>query len=502
MTLGETPVPRLQMLDQADRDRIHTAAKRLLAETGTELMDDQARHVLVGAGCTMAEDGRSTLIPPALVDEAIESAPSNIDVFDRSDELAMRLGERRCYFGTGSDLLFTLDGGYDAPATAEHRRSLLDDVRAAAKVADALENLDFVMTSANPSDVSPHHAYLLGFHGMVENTTKPLVCTAENEHDLEAMWRLAVALRGSPEALRERPYFVHYCEPLSPLRHTGEALRKLLLCADKGVPVVYSPAPMAGLTAPMTVAGHVTQGVAECLAGLVLHQARARGAPFLFGMGPAVLDMRTAECSYSAPEYFLAYLAVQEMSRHYDLPSWGYAGTSDSQLPDEQASFEAGMQTALSLFTGANLNHDVGYLNFGKTGCLEMLVICDEQLALLRRLMRGLELDDDQLAVHVVDETYKRGGNFLSHPHTRKHVRTTQWRPWLANRLNRTAWQQAGSLTLRERAHQRVRAILTDHRPVPLSADSAAELNRIVEAFRPSLTGDPQQPRQRGNGPP
>lgn len=472
--------PKLQALDRAGCERIHHAALAILAGTGTAFLHDEARATLCAAGGRLAEDGRSVRLPSALVERAVASAPSTIDVFDRNGALAMRLGERQSYFGPGSDLLFTVDGGYDAPSAAEHRRSVLDDVRRAARVADALDEIDFVMSSANPSDVPPRAAYLHSFRAMVEHTTKPLVCTAESDLDLEAMWRIAVAVRGSATALRERPYFVHYAEPLSPLRHTPEAVRKLLFCADQAVPLVYSPAPMAGSTAPMTIAGHVAQGVAECLAGLVLHQLRAAGAPFLFGMGPAILDMRTAECSYSAPEYFLAYLAVQQMSQHYELPSWGYAGTSDAQLPDEQASFEAGLQTALSLMVGANLNHDVGYLNFGKTGSLEMLAIGDEQIGMLRRLMRGIALDDEQLAVEVVDQAYRNQGKFLAHPHTRKHVRTTQWRPWLSNRLDHGAWRRAGSSTLRERAHRRVQTILADHRPPPLPNGIGAAIDGIV----------------------
>jgi len=128
------------------------------------------------------------------------------------------------------------------------------------------------------------------------------------------------------------------------------------------LPVIYSPAPLAGGTAPITVAGHVAQGLAESLFGLVLHQARRAGSPFVIGMGPAVLDMATAQSSYNAPEYLQAYACFVEMARWLDLPNWGYGGTTDSQLVDAQAGMEVAELTLLSMLLGSNLNHDVGYL--------------------------------------------------------------------------------------------------------------------------------------------
>ncbi len=128
---------------------------------------------------------------------------------------------------------------------------------------------------------------------MANNSTKPIVCTAECHDDLYEMWQIAKIIRDGDENLRAKPYFIHYAEPISPLKHPADSLDKLIFCAEKGIPAIYSPAPIAGSTAPMTLAGHVVQGLAECFCGLVIHQLKAEGAPFLMGMGPAVLDMVT-----------------------------------------------------------------------------------------------------------------------------------------------------------------------------------------------------------------
>jgi trimethylamine--corrinoid protein Co-methyltransferase len=389
----------------------------------------------------------------------------------------MDLGGDRSYFGTGSDLIFALEG-----RDFTRRPCRLADVQRAALVGDALTHIDFIMSFAHPSDITPGRAYLASVHAMATHSVKPIVCTAADRADLSCMWEIAAALRGGEAELRARPYIIHYAEPISPLKHPYISVDKLLLCAEKQLPVIYSPAPIAGSTAPMTIAGHVVQGLAESICGLVIHQLKAPGAPFLLGMGPAVLDMATAQCSYNAPEYLLAYLAAVEMSRYFDLPNWGYAGTSDAHLPDGQAVFEAGLLIFLSAMAGSNLNHDVGYLDFGRTGNLEMIVIADEIIGQVRRLLQGIPVQDDSLALDVIREV-GAGNHFLTHPHTLRHVRSVQWRPQLFNRQGFEGWCRAGSPDLLHKARLRLEKILQEYRPPALPPEQSRRIRRIWEAY-------------------
>jgi trimethylamine--corrinoid protein Co-methyltransferase len=318
---------------------------------------------------------------------------------------------------------------------------------------------------------------------MAANSTKPIVCTAKGRQDLYAMWEIARMLRGGEAALRDGPYFIHYAEPISPLKHPFDSVDKLLLCAETAVPVVYSPAPISGTTAPITIAGHVAQGLAECFCGLVIHQLKSKGAPFLMGTGPAVLDMATSQCSYNAPEYLMAYMAVIEMSHFYNLPSWGYAGTSDAQIPDGQATFEAGLLSFMSAMAGSNLNHDVGYLDFGRTGSLEMIVILDEMIDQIRRMTTGIPVSAEMLATGVLAEVGAEG-NFLTHPHTLKHLRTTQWRPKLISRAGYEKWESAGATTLLERVRMRLQQVLETHRPAAIDEETGRQIQAYIEAFQ------------------
>jgi trimethylamine--corrinoid protein Co-methyltransferase len=468
--------PALLFLSKEDKDKIHQAALHVLSDIGMQILNEEALTLLMSAGCGVKENN-IIQIPDTLVEKAIESAPNNIPIYDREGTLVMELGGYRSYFGTGSDLIYSLDS-----EKMERHQCVLFDVCKAALVCDALPNINFIMSCAHPSDIPPHQAFLKSFQAMAENSTKPIVCTAECRDDLCEMWKIAKILRGSEERLRSNPYFIHYAEPISPLKHPFHSLDKLLFCAEKHIPAIYSPAPISGSTAPITLSGHVVQGLAECFCGLVIHQLKAEGAPFLMGMGAAVLDMVTSQCSYNAPEYYLAYMAMIEMSHYYNLPSWGYGGTSDSQIPDGQATFEAGLLIFLSAFSGANLNHDVGYLDFGRTGSLDMIVMCDEIIDQIHRMKRGIPVSDDMLALNAIRQVGP-GGHFLIHDHTLRHLRSTQWRPKLLYRMGYDKWEKSGAPSLLDRARKRLLEIIENHQPVAIPKEKAQAIQILVDQF-------------------
>jgi len=467
--------PRLSFLAESDKEKIYHAALKVLEDTGMRLLHEDARRLLRDAGCPVEDE--TVRIPSRLVEKAVQSTPSSVAIYNREGELAMDLGGRRAYFGTGSDLMYHIDAG------GKRHQTSLKDIQRSAFVADALPNIDFIMSFAHPHELNPNRAYIESFLAMTLNSVKPIVNTAKGRHDLKAMWEVAKVLRGGENQLRDKPCWIQYAEPISPLKHPFDSVDKLLFCAETRMPVIYSPAPIAGSTAPMTLAGHVVQGLAECFFGLVIHQLTAEEAPFLMGMGAAVLDMATSQCSYNAPEYLMAYMAMVEMSNYFDIPNWGYAGTSDSQLPDGQATFEAGLLSFMAAFAGSNLNHDVGYLDFGLTGSLEMMVILDEMIDQIRRMQKGIPIDEDQLGLETIAAGAAQG-QFLTQPHTLKHLRSTQWRPRLINRFGFEQWKTAGETTLLDRGKTRLNQILDTHEVKPLDDRVKAEIQGIVNNYK------------------
>ncbi len=480
MLMNQQPTafsPMLTALSEGNKRTIYHAALRVLAHTGMTLQHDGAVKLLKDAGGQQTADGAVT-IPDRVVEKALASAPANIPLFNREGRQVMDLGERRAYFGNGSDLMVHVDG-----KTMARKATSLESVKRAARLCDALPNIDFIMSFAIPHEIDPRWAFVDSFAAMASSSIKPIVNIADDRTELTTIWEMTKLLRGGEVPLRDKPYWVHLSGPISPLKHPFKSIDKLIFCAQTGMPVIYCPAPIAGSTAPMTIAGHVVQGLAECLFGLVIHQLAAPGAPFLMGMGPAVLDMATSQCCYNTPEFLMAYLAMVEMSNFFDIPNWGYAGTSDAQIPDGQATLEAGLLTYLSAAAGSNLNHDIGYLDFARAGSLEMIVIMDEVIDQIRRIQQGIEIDEEQLAVEVIGQG-ARQGHFLTHPHTLRHLRSTQWRPGLFCRRGHERWLEEGSTTLLERAHEHMNHILATHQPIPLPADVWAAMERIKNTAR------------------
>ena len=468
-------VGRPRVLSEADIRKIFNAALQVAETVGMRVTHRRALEVLAGAGCTVA-DGL-VRIPARLVEEARRTVPPRIIMYGRSGEIAMELGGYNSYFGTGSDLLETWD-----LETQVLRTSTLDDVARAARLADALPNMDFVMSCAYANDLEPHVSFLREFQAMMLSTEKPLVITAEGVDDTAVMYEIACVLRGGAEALAAKPYFIVYNEPVSPLQHSDEALAKLLFSAERNLPATYIPAPLAGGTGPLTIAGQLTQALAEYFLGMVFHQMVRPGAPLIFGVAPLVLDLATMQASYGAVEVNLSHTAAVEIARWLDQPNWGYAGYTDAHCFDAQAGLELAQSTLLDMLAGSNLSHDVGYMSFGLAASLEQVVVTDELISMNRRLLAGVEVDDETLAVDVI-AAVGAGGDFVGQRHTRRHCRTDQWRPTVLNRATRRNWEASGSPDLREAARQKALRLLATHTVPELPSEVLATTERLVVEY-------------------
>jgi len=466
-------VGRPSFLTEPQKQQIYDTALGILADIGMKVLHEEGEAVMLAGGCTR-DDAGLVHVPAELVRKARETVPASFTVYDRNGEPAMELGGRNSYYGNGSDLMHLFD-----LETGERRLATLDDVTVAARLCDALPDIDFVMSGAYPHDMEAQQAYPEQFRAMIKATTKPLVMTAGGVDTVEPMWRMACAVRGGAEELCAKPYFVMYNQPVSPLKHPFETVDKLLFCAHRGIPSTYCPSPIAGGTAPITTAGQVTLGIAEALFGLVMHQLRAPGAPFVIGQGPNVLDMATAQSMYNSPEFVRAYACEIEMAKWLDLPNWGFSGHTDAQVIDAQAGMEADELTKLSMQLGSNLNHDVGYLDFGLTGSFEELVMVAEFIARNRCLLADIEVSPETLAVDVLVKVGP-GGDFLGQRHTSRHLRDSQWRPALLNRMSHDRWLESGGLDLTQKARQKARELLATHEVPPLPDELVARIDAVI----------------------
>ena len=446
ITLAELPVAQL--------DALHDASLRILADTGVNVHSAELRRLLQVADADVRDDLRVRL-PASLVERAIAGAPGRIDVFDREGKPALRLEGRRSYFGTGSDLRYTLDAG-----TGQRRESTLDDVARSARLCEHLEHIDFVMSYGLPTDVPAARCELEQFRVMRQHTRKPPIMTlCAGIAAFEKLHQCACDTCGGEAAFREKPNYIMYGQFVSPLQHDPGALARLLFCADHGIPLIYVPTINMGASGPVTLAGALALANAECLAGLVMHQARAPGAPFIYGGCVSPLDMRTTVYAYGAPEWRLADVVLSQLSQRYELPMFGTAGASDTKGIDAQTGAEWGYSLLLDLLAGVNLIHDVGYLESGLTGSLEALVIADETVGMVKRIAAGFELSTETLALDMIDRVGP-AGHYLEEDHTLTRYRQDVWYPGLFERSRFHDWQAAGSKDVVERAAERVRELL------------------------------------------
>ncbi len=463
----------LNYLSDEQMKDIHLATLEILQEAGTRIHNEECLDILVKAGASV-KDGVRVRIPAAMVEKAIRSAPSSVIIYDRDKNPSMHLEGRNVYYGTGSDCPHLLDS-----FTGERRDFLLKDVEDAVRLVDALPYIDFIMSMGLAPDVAAGVQYQHKYAAMLRNSIKPQVVTAEDRNSVNDITDMAAAAMGGREELKKNPIFVLYDEPTSPLVHTRDALDKLLYTAENWIPVNYSPGSMAGGTSPVTMAGSIVQANAEILSGLVIHQLKNPGAPFIFGGGMSPMDMQSMQPTYSSPEAMMEQAGLCQIGRLlYDLPTWGFAGCSASKVADEQAVNEAGSYILMSGLMGSNLVHDVGYLEFGLTYSFDLLVMCDEIIGQVRRLMEGIRVDREYMAVEAIKRVGP-GGHFLDDDHTLDHFREN-WQPDITDRKTIDQWEAKGSTTMGQRAKEKVGYILANHKPEPLPEEVDAEIDRIL----------------------
>ena len=466
--------PRVQFLIQEQVDEIHLAALDVLERTGVEVHEKNVVEMLSSAGCRV-ENGLRVHIPSYLVEESLQTLPKRVVLTNRHGERRLFLEGRKSYWGTGSDVPYILDS-----FTGERRQTILKDVEQVSKLVDAQENFDFLMCMGVAHDLPQTVADKHHFATMVTNTAKPIVFTASSTENLNDIYQMACMVSGSEENLRQNMFIAHYTEPIAPLVHPRDSLEKLLICADKGIPVIYTSASTTSQNGPATLAGALVLSVARMLSGFVIGQLRRKGAPMIVTFHGSSMDPRNAIHLYASPEHVILQAAGKDMANYYGIPTWGRAGNTDSKVVDQQAGFEAGYEILMQALSGENLIHDVGYLESGLTASWDSIVICNDLIGAAKRIVNGFELNKESMALDVIDRVGP-SGHYLTDPHTLAHFREEIWMPKILDRNNYDTWQKMGKKTLLDRANIRVKEILETHEPATLNREMIKDLTAIAD---------------------
>ncbi len=255
----------------------------------------------------------------------------------------------------------------------------------------------------------------------------------------------------------------------------------MILAIENGFPFISVPSPMAGGTAPITLAGTLVTGNAELLSGLVLSQAVRPGMPFIYGGFFTIMDMRTTITTHGSPEFCLLNTAQAEMAQQYGLPSFSSAGCTDAHIIDEQAAFECGVSTLVAALCGANMVHAISVIGSGTAVIKELLILNDDFINYTKRFSRGIEISDELLALEEI-ASIGPGGQFLQSEMTLKLFKEQQWFPKYFVRDFFDKWVKGGQVSLKDRLHQEFERIVREHEPERVEESRLREIGKIVES--------------------
>jgi len=463
--------PKLELLDKPLIERILGEAFQLIEDPGVRVAPC-VFDLLRSAGVTV-KDGVAR-IPEALARRLIDLAPRGFCLYDRSGRPAVRYGGDDVHFDPGSSCLNILD-----PHTQQARPAMSADLVRFVQVAEKLPQFAAQSTAMVCNDVPQEIGDWYRLLLVLWYSEKPVVTGAFSAESLHTLLDLLAIEAGGREALRDHPRAVFDVCPSPPLNWSEFASQNLVDLARAGVPAEIVSMPLAGATAPVTLAGSVVQHAAECISGITIHQLAQPGSPIVWGGAPAIFDMRTGKTPMGAIETAMLDLACTQVGKYLGLPTHAYLVAGDGRVIDAQVEMESGMSAMLGALAGINMISGAGMLDFLACHSIEKLVIDAEAIASAQRLIEGIQPRSDSLAVAMFAQTGLHG-DFLKLKETRVLFRKEQHFP--SSVIDRGLSDVDGrALDILERARQRVDDLVASYERHPLPPERERELINFAE---------------------
>jgi trimethylamine--corrinoid protein Co-methyltransferase len=472
---------RLTVLEPVALDRLHDASLHILKTVGVRIPHEGMRERFAEAGAAVDENAQVVRIPEALVERCLASAGKQFTLYGRDFSRQARFGQgERNTNSSGGQALWLDD------ACTERRYAALDDVRAAARLGDALPGLTIVGAMADPHELPIAWRRVAVAAELFRCTTKPVLFFFHDRASTRYVLEVLLAVAGGADALRQHPPVFPFLEPISPLKFPFDGIDLLFETAEYDLPVPVGPMAQVGATAPGALFGTLAQENAEILAGICVTQLIKPGLPVCYGGIPHAFDMRTSQIIFAGPEQALMGAAMAQMGRRYGLPAYVNVGLTDSKLPDAQAGMEAGVTLAFGMLAGADIFGHFGICGADQGASLPMLLLQHELAAYLDRALRGIAVGDDQLGLDALSAV-GHDGTFLAEPHTVRHFRRELWFPKLLDRQYWSNWMDQGHSDMHARLVAEKDRLLSTHHPAPLDPALDRELARIVAAAQKAL---------------
>ncbi|MGD9049499.1 MAG: trimethylamine methyltransferase family protein [Anaerolineae bacterium] len=467
--------PRLKFLSNDLINQITNEGLALLMDPGVRVENAEALDLLANAGADVDFESQVARIPEDIVRAALETAPSEFDLYDLDGEPVVHYGADSVQFAPGSGALTLLDS-----ETREQRAPVTDDLVKFVKLVETLPQVDAQSTAFVCSDVPEEIGDLYRLYLALNFMRKPIVTGAFRKDTWWTMKDMLVAVAGGEDALAEQPIAIFDVCPSPPLKWSDLTCQNMIDCARHGIPSELISMPLAGATAPVTIAGAVVQHTAECMSGVTICQLAAQGAPIVWGGSPAVFDMREGTTPMGAVGTWMINASYTEVGKALGLPTHVYLGMSDAKVVDAQCGLESAGSTLLAAMAGANMVTGAGMIDFESCQSFEKLVIDAEIIGMAKRLIAGVEVRDEPIALDLMRKMGHRG-EYLGQLHTLKWFREEQYIPSeIIDRGSLEAWKKKGRKTTWERAQDRVVALLDTYKSSPIADDLRSELRALT----------------------
>lgn len=464
----------LQILNDSEVEAIKHGSMQILSEVGLQINHPDILKRLRDAG--LETSNSNVLFKEKIVEEAIEKSTKRYTIHARNSTKSVNVGSGELRFLSSGGQRWLVD-----PIRKVRRRPICADVADAVRLGDGLDNINIVGALVAPEDLPVPGRAVYVYSELLKNSSKVVFSWLEHPDEARGVIRLFELLAGGTEALREKPLMWYFCEPASPLRFTHESLEILRLFCEKGLPVSIGPMVQAGLSGPVTLAGTVVQTNAEILAGVTIAQILSPGNPVEYGGVCHLADMRSGDISFGSPEQGLLAAAMAQIGCSYGFAVHVNTGLTDAIVPDAQSGIEKATTMAVSAMAGAEMFGHLGIAGADQGASLEQLVIDNEIAGYVKRLLKGIRVTDETLAVDVIRQT--RSKSYLSTLHTTKHVRSEQWFPTILNRARWEDWIGKNGKDLLSIARDKKEKILAEHKPEPLDARVQAKIDAVVKQY-------------------
>jgi len=467
--------PKVELLSPDLVERIIGEGLALLVDPGIRVHNAEALALLAEGGADVDREGRVARIPESLVRRALETAPSEFTLFSLDGRPAVHYGGDDVQFNPCSTALTIVDS-----RTQRQRLPVTADLVRFVKLVETLPQMDAQSTALVCSDVPREIADLYRLYVALHFIRKPIVTGAFRTDTLSIMKDLLVAAVGDEATLAARPVAVFDVCPSPPLLWTDPACQNLIDCARSNIPTQLISMPLAGATAPVTLAGSVIQHAAESLSGVAICQLARPGAPVVWGGSPAAFDMRKGTTPMGAVETWMIDMAYVQVGKALELPTNTYLGLSDAKIVDAQCGLEAAGGILLAFLSGVNMVSSPGMLNFESCQSPEKVVIDAEIISMGRRLVAGIEAREDPIALTLMREMGHQA-EYLASPHTQRWFRRELSFPSeVIDRSTVEEWERDGAKSAFGRATERVEKLVASYRPAPLPDEMRRELEGIT----------------------